>query len=689
MTTIIDELVMRFGLDGSQFDAGAKKAKGSLKTLKDDAGKTAKSMEDEGKRAARFFTEMQRAAMQFFAVLAGSTGLTQMITQVIQLEAHLGRLADRTGQATESLQAFGNVAELLGGKADEMQSSMSALSQAMVNMKYKGEMSPMLLFFSQVGVSVGTANGQMRDQEAILLDLASASERMSKQDFFNLAQSSGISPSMIEVVMKGRRELEKYLREQRKNALVTKEQSDKARHLTQRFGELKQSAQSMAIEFVSSVTPAIEKFFGWMQSGFTWMQQNSELIKGVFIGIGTVMALYFIPPIIAATLAAAPLIIAIGGLIAVIALLWEDYQTWKNGGKSLIDWGKWEPEIRSAVNAISGLIDKIKELFGIAKDKSIFINAIRSIAGEIGAIFSELINAVGNVATAISYAMDGEWKKAALTLVSSQSRESIARGDPVDASKLSVTFGVAGAFQRIGNAIIDPWKDGNGLNTDGYRNPNAPNSSYAPAGGGHSTQPASPQAAARLASLEQKYNLPAGLLDSVWAQESARGKNMGPSSAGALGHFQFMPPTARQYGLKNPNDFNESSEAAARMYSDLLKMYGGNVDKALAAYNWGSGNVQRKGMENAPLETRNYIRQIKGRMGQGVQPQQYMADNRAQAAIAQANQAVQMVSNIENNIGTVVVQTQATDAAGIAQQIPMALQRSLSGATYQFDMGQN
>lgn len=688
MATIIDELVMRFGLDGSQFDAGAKKATGNLKKLKDDAGKTAKSMEDEGKRAARFFTEMQRAAMQFFAVLAGSTGLTQMITQVIQLEAHLGRLADRTGQATESLQAFGNVAELLGGKADEMQSSMSALSQAMVNMKYKGEMSPMLLFFSQVGVSVGTANGQMRDQEAILLDLASASEKMSKQDFFNLAQSSGISPSMIEVVMKGRRELEKYLREQRKNALVTKEQSDKARHLTQRFGELKQSAQSMAIEFVSSVTPAIEKFFGWMQSGFTWMQQNSELIKGVFIGIGTVMALYFIPPIIAATLAAAPLIIAIGGLIAVIALLWEDYQTWKNGGKSLIDWGKWEPEIRSAIKTIGELINTIVNLGSkynvLTRLKETFVAVFRVIGEQVSAA----VRAIGGLVEVVDKLLQGDFKGAWEATLSFKPLEGLQRiGQPiVDYFNNAVeNWGDENAGRK---PIVSSWKDG--LNTDGYRNPNAPKQagwSVMAASGGASVPQG--QAGVRLAALEQKYNLPAGLLDSVWAQESARGKNMGPSSAGAMGHFQFMPPTARQYGLKNPNDFNESSEAAARMYADLLKRYGGNVDKALAAYNWGSGNVQRKGMENAPLETRNYIRQIKGRMGQSVRPQQYMADNRAQAAIAQANKAVQMVSNIENNIGTVVVQTQATDAAGIAQQIPMALQRSLSGATYQFDMGQN
>lgn len=116
------------------------------------------------------------------------------------------------------------------------------------------------------------------------------------------------------------------------------------------------------------------------------------------------------------------------------------------------------------------------------------------------------------------------------------------------------------------------------------------------------------------ASLESKYNLPSGMLDAVWKQESGRGKNM-LSKAGAEGHFQFMPKTARQYGLADPYDLPSSAEAAARMYGDLSKKYGGDVTKMLAAYNWGQGNLDRKGLESAPAETLGYIKNISKRMG--------------------------------------------------------------------------
>lgn len=121
--------------------------------------------------------------------------------------------------------------------------------------------------------------------------------------------------------------------------------------------------------------------------------------------------------------------------------------------------------------------------------------------------------------------------------------------------------------------------------------------------------------------LERNYGLPSGLLDSVWNAESARGRRM-LSPAGAQGHFQFMPATAKQYGLADPSDLTQSATAAAQMYADLLKQTGGDLSKALAGYNWGIGNVQRRGMDSAPTETRNYIQKVMAGMGQPQSNQQ-------------------------------------------------------------------
>lgn len=113
--------------------------------------------------------------------------------------------------------------------------------------------------------------------------------------------------------------------------------------------------------------------------------------------------------------------------------------------------------------------------------------------------------------------------------------------------------------------------------------------------------------------LEAGFGLPAGLLDSVWKTESNRGRNM-QSPAGAQGHFQFMPATAREYGLSDPNNLAQSARAAAAYLSDLLKHYGGNLAKALAGYNWGQGHLDkdvaqfgRDWLNHVPAETFAYL----------------------------------------------------------------------------------
>lgn len=82
------------------------------------------------------------------------------------------------------------------------------------------------------------------------------------------------------------------------------------------------------------------------------------------------------------------------------------------------------------------------------------------------------------------------------------------------------------------------------------------------------------------------------------------------SSAGAQGIMQFMPATAKQYGI-NPDSPEQAVQGGARMLSDLTKHYKGDEKLAAMAYNWGMGNVDKwlaSGGDEArlPGETRKY-----------------------------------------------------------------------------------
>lgn len=119
----------------------------------------------------------------------------------------------------------------------------------------------------------------------------------------------------------------------------------------------------------------------------------------------------------------------------------------------------------------------------------------------------------------------------------------------------------------------------------------------------------------RVSSAANSAGIDASLLASVFRQESRfrpeviDGRKLSP--AGAAGPFQFMPPTAAQYGV-DPLDFTSAANGAARLLRDRLKARNGDVALALADYNWGQGNVDRVGGDPSrfPKETRNYIADV-------------------------------------------------------------------------------
>ncbi len=88
------------------------------------------------------------------------------------------------------------------------------------------------------------------------------------------------------------------------------------------------------------------------------------------------------------------------------------------------------------------------------------------------------------------------------------------------------------------------------------------------------------------------------------------------SPKGAQGLMQLMPGTAARYGVTNPYDIAQSIMGGTRYLKDLLKMFNGRLDLALAGYNAGEGAVMKYGYAVPPYdETRNYVRLILARYG--------------------------------------------------------------------------
>ncbi|MEX7978930.1 tape measure protein [Acinetobacter baumannii] len=104
------------------------------------------------------------------------------------------------------------------------------------------------------------------------------------------------------------------------------------------------------------------------------------------------------------------------------------------------------------------------------------------------------------------------------------------------------------------------------------------------------------QAAAKqynFASLEQKAGFPLGTLSALMMQESRGNPKAYNAETGAAGAFQFLPATAKQYGVKDRYNVQQSAEGAIKYLSYLMKFFNGDLEKTIRAYHAGEGNVQK------------------------------------------------------------------------------------------------
>jgi soluble lytic murein transglycosylase-like protein len=120
----------------------------------------------------------------------------------------------------------------------------------------------------------------------------------------------------------------------------------------------------------------------------------------------------------------------------------------------------------------------------------------------------------------------------------------------------------------------------------------------------------------RIAELSAKYDISPTLLEALVWQES-RWREGAVSPVGARGLAQLMPGTARQMGV-DAGDPSANLEGGARYLRAQLDAFGGDIEKALAAYNAGPGRVQQAGGIPQIRETQNYVAAILGRLSEPV-----------------------------------------------------------------------
>lgn len=580
--TVIDALLVTLGLDTSDFRKGQKDVSDDLKKQREDAKNTAKEMAEQGKKAASFFSSIKTELLALTGVTVTAGGLMSFVKSTTSGLMELSIQAKSLGMTAKELDGVGKAAEAAGSSVEKI----SAALQGFQNAKQLAK--------------VGVYDTPVQEAAIRLNSLT--------HDSFNIRDDSA-QTTFRKILESARKVTDPDIRRQ----ILQLVGIDDA--INQRNQEGKFLTDVDRLTKSSGITDASTKGAKEFTAAWAELGQNLDTVKNqIYVGL-------------------IPTIRDLNGLLI----------EWSSGNAKSSSFFK---ELKRDINDITGIDLGSWTLSGDLRNLKDNFSMLGKVLNHLGNALNELNN--GNFSKAAD-----EFKKAwygtedgkptgndALPGVTSNSQSIYENstykkyndllnkylpewlgGTPSDRKKdqdeKSYWDTTKTLLSKIADAIVTPAGASSLEPSIGGYQPNVPLNAQAARLGAKGK--AFLQAmAGEFGSLEGKYGLPAGLLSSVAATESG-GDPFAESKAGAKGLFQFMPGTAKDMGLKGRDVFDphKSADAAGRYLRFLLDATGGDLEKALASYNWGLGNVQKKGMDNLPSETRNYVPKVMAGMRPG------------------------------------------------------------------------
>lgn len=363
---LLDTLLLVFKADTSQADAGLDSARKKSDELID-------SIRDADAAAGKAGASLKAMAAGALGGLAAAFSVSAAISGAFARADNIRAIeqtSDAIGAAIENVDAFGKAAEAMGGDAQGARDSLTDMAEKMGEAMSDVE-SGAAKAFKSLGISLKSADGSTKDAISGMLDLASAVEGLDRSAAVFKIKELGITDNRtVEMILKGRQELERMLRVQKEQGVVTKEAAENARKLTEATGSLKNMISSAGASFLDSIIPALTKVIEWLGKGVSWMQDNKDFVIGFFGSIAAVVTALYLPAMASAaiaTLAATwPLLLigaAISAAAAAFALIYDDVMNFVEGNDSFI--GQVFEKYPMVEKIVMTLVDAFRQMWQI------------------------------------------------------------------------------------------------------------------------------------------------------------------------------------------------------------------------------------------------------------------------------------------------------------------------------------
>lgn len=279
--TVIDALVVELGFDTHGMEAGRRELEGIFKHVRDDMADTGRQVEDSSKKAGEFLTRLRNNVIGLFAAFTAGRELKDFVADVTTGDAALGRFAHTIDETAEDIADWRAAGALMGISAQDIDSTFANLTKDFQTFALTGN-SSVIPWLRMLGIQIADANGKMVPMGDLFLKLADRFKNMDPARATAIMQQMGISPGMIQIILSGREAVEKLLESQRKFAAAQAADAPNAAKRLQAWADFKNQVQSVGIALLTVLTPALVAVTNALKAIAEFFQAHPELAGAVF-----------------------------------------------------------------------------------------------------------------------------------------------------------------------------------------------------------------------------------------------------------------------------------------------------------------------------------------------------------------------------------------------------------------------
>lgn len=287
MPSIIDTMILAVGLDTSKLEAGQKKAVADAKKAEQELIKHGKILEESAKRASEAFERLRDQIIGLYAAFTAGREIKDFIRDITNSDAAMGYLGKRLNMSAAELSAWGGIMRGVGGTAEDAEATFQAITSDFEQLSITGN-SQFLPLFRALQIPMQDANFNLRNMSDLMSDLNQHFYGMAKTDparAFEFGRMMGITPKMMDVLIKAPEQFKKLREEQEKLHHATTEDIEAAQSRQRAWDNLMTTADNLGRIILTNLTPAIDGFLEALTGISEWFNNNPLLIEAAFTAI--------------------------------------------------------------------------------------------------------------------------------------------------------------------------------------------------------------------------------------------------------------------------------------------------------------------------------------------------------------------------------------------------------------------